>query len=48
MKRPLFIFTVYLFVFMSMAAIAGHSANDSDIDATTVAQAQTTSRGLNQ
>ena len=40
MKRPLLVFTIYLFTFMSMTAIAGHLTNDADITSTTVAQAQ--------
>ena len=40
MKRPLFIFTIYLFVFMSMAAALGPLTEDGDSVITTVAQAE--------
>jgi hypothetical protein len=40
MKRPLFIFTLYLFVFMSMAAAIGPMTKDGDITVTTVAQVE--------
>ncbi len=37
MKRPLLVFTIYLFTFMSMTAIAGHMSSDSNITSTLVA-----------
>lgn len=38
MKRPLFVFTIYLFVFMSMAATIGPMVNDADTSVTMVAK----------
>ena len=44
MKRPLFIFTIYLSVFMSMAAALGPITEDGDSVITTVAQAESGQR----
>lgn len=38
MKRPLFIFTIYMFVFMSILAITGPAAKEGSINSTAVAQ----------
>ena len=43
MKRPLFIFTIYLFVFMGVLAMTGAIVDNSDINITSVAQVQNTS-----
>jgi hypothetical protein len=39
MKRPLFIFSIYLMIFMSVAALTSTINRDGNIDTTTVAQA---------
>jgi hypothetical protein len=39
MKRPLFIFSIYLMVFMSVAALTSTINRDDNSVATTVAQA---------
>jgi len=44
MKRPLFTFTIYLSVFMSMAAVPGPITEDGGSVITTVAQAESGQR----
>jgi len=44
MKRSLFIFTIYLSVLMSMAAVLGPITEDGDNVITTVAQAESGQR----
>jgi hypothetical protein len=39
MKRPLFIFTIYMFVFMSVMAITGPTTGDEGLKSTAIAQA---------
>lgn len=40
MKRPLFIFTLYLFVFMTLAAAIGPMTEDDATTLTTVARTE--------
>lgn len=40
MKRPLFIFSIYLMVFMSVAALTGLATKRGNIETATVAQAE--------
>ena len=39
MKRPLFIFTIYMFVFMGVTAITAPTADEGGIESSAMAQA---------